>query len=324
MRDFDPAMRTDQVSAYYTSAHGRRLRDEDDGDVATCVDCHPAHQTRPASDPESSIHPLHVADLCGTCHADEALMEVRDMPSDQVEEFQASVHGQLLYEDEDLTAPTCNDCHGNHGAAPPEVSSVRNVCGECHAMMASFFLESGHVEHFNAEGLAGCATCHDNHAIQKTADADLGERTRTVCRDCHEAGDLEGEAFLGAALLIDSLEAEHGRAEATLLEAENLGIEVSQALFDLEAVNNALIKARTAVHSLHLEPVEEEVVAGSAVTDSALLRGAAALVEHRARRVGLAMFTAIILVLIAGLATMIRRLERPDRMDPAGTERRRA
>ena len=32
-----------------------------------------------------------------------------------------SVHGKALLEKGDLSAPTCNNCHGNHGAAPPQI-----------------------------------------------------------------------------------------------------------------------------------------------------------------------------------------------------------
>ena len=47
MRQFDPGLRVDQVAEYWTSAHGQGLRDSNDPDVATCIDCHPAHGIRP-------------------------------------------------------------------------------------------------------------------------------------------------------------------------------------------------------------------------------------------------------------------------------------
>jgi hypothetical protein len=125
------------------------------------------------------------------------------------------------------------------------------------------------------------------------------------------------------AQLLDSLGAEQRRAEAVLEEAENLGMEVSQAIFELEEVNNALTMARTAIHSLQVGPVEEELAAGFAVTDVALERGAEALDEHRVRRVGLAASTATTLLLIIGLATLIRRLEKSDRPAAANAPERR-
>ena len=57
----------------------------------------------------------------------------------QFADYQKSVHYAALTKGNDLSAPTCNDCHGNHGAAPPGVGSVANVCGTCHAVFAQKF-----------------------------------------------------------------------------------------------------------------------------------------------------------------------------------------
>src|SRR5688572_12273090 len=45
------------------------------------------------------------------------------IPTDQAEKFKGSVHGEALLKNRDMAAPTCNDCHGNHGAAPPGATS---------------------------------------------------------------------------------------------------------------------------------------------------------------------------------------------------------
>lgn len=314
MRNYNPSIRVDQVQEYYTSVHGRRLRDANDPDVATCTSCHPAHRTRPPSDTESSVHALNVAETCATCHADPDVMAGRDLPTDQLDEYRESVHGRLIFEEGDATAPTCNDCHGNHGAAPPGVSSVRNVCGQCHTLMADlFFTQSGHVEIFERHDLPGCATCHGNHAIEPTEEANLAARTETVCRSCHEPGQELGNEFLVMRALIDSLTREQAAAAHVLEEAEDRGMEVSQAIFELADANNALTKARTAIHSFHVDPVEEEVAAGLEVTDRASERGEEALDEHRFRRVGLAASSVVILTLIVGLLARIRQLEDPAR-----------
>ena len=316
MRNYDPSIRVDQVSEYYTSVHGRQLRDANDPDVATCTSCHPAHDIRPPTDPESSVYALTVAATCAECHADPDVMADHEIPTDQLEEYRESVHGQLIFEEGDVTAPTCNDCHGNHGAAPPGVESVRRVCGQCHTLMADlFFTESGHVEIFEERDLPGCATCHDNHAIEPTEEANLAARTRTVCRTCHEPGAELGDEFLAMQALIDSLVEQRERAEEILDEAENRGMEVSQAVFELSDANNALTKARTAIHSFHVGPVAEEVEAGLEVTSRAVDRGEEALDEHRFRRVGLAASSFIILTLIVGLLAKIRQVDRHQTVD---------
>jgi predicted CXXCH cytochrome family protein len=309
MRDFNPSLRVDQVAEYRTSGHGRALFGSDDPDVATCVSCHPAHRIRPPTDPESSVYPLRVAELCAGCHADDSLMAGHDLPTDQLEEYRTSVHGRLMFEDEDLSAPTCNDCHGNHGAAPPGLASVRNVCGQCHAMMAEFFDGSGHEDVFEARQLPGCETCHGNHAVAETSDQLLVNRSETVCAACHSEGDPAGDEFRTMKALIDSLQRQEATSRAALLEAENLGMEVGDALFDLDEVSEALLKARTAIHAFQLEPVEKEIAAGLAVTEAGRARGEEALYEHWYRRAGLALSAGVILLLVLALILKIRQLE---------------
>ncbi len=309
MRDFNPSLRVDQVAEYRTSGHGRALFGSDDPDVATCVSCHPAHRIRPPTDPESSVYPLRVAELCASCHADEALMARHGLATDQLEEYRTSVHGRLMFEDEDLSAPTCNDCHGNHGAAPPGLASVRNVCGQCHAMMAQFFDGSGHEEVFEARQLPGCETCHGNQAVAETSDRLLLDRSETVCAACHPETDPAGDEFRIMKSWIDSLRTAEAASRAVLLEAENLGMEVGEALFDLDEVSEALLKARTAVHAFRVEPVEKEIAVGLAVTEAGQVRGEEALYDHWFRRAGLALSAGVILLLVLALVLKIHQLE---------------
>ena len=310
MRGYDPGLRVDQVAEYVTSVHGRLLLEGGDPDVATCVSCHPAHDIRPPSDLESSVHPLRVTELCGSCHGDRELMERRAHASDELGDYRRSVHARALHDEGDLSAPTCNDCHGNHGAAPPGLSSVRNVCGQCHATMAEYFAASGHVEPFDEEARPGCATCHGNHDIQEADEETLTARSVAVCDACHEGeGDPHGGEFRLMRAYIDSLGVAQERARGILEEAENRGMEVSQALFELDDLNNSLTKARAAVHSFHVEPVAEAIAPGFAVAHAAWDRGVERLAEHRYRRVGLAYSSAMILTLILGLLLKIHARE---------------
>ena len=81
----------------------------------------------------------------------------------------------------DLGAPTCNNCHGNHGAVPPAVGSVANACGICHGKIAGLFADTRMKHRFEEEKLPGCATCHDSHAIQVPSDKMVGMRGGAVC-----------------------------------------------------------------------------------------------------------------------------------------------
>lgn len=310
MKRYNPSLRVDQVAEYATSVHGQRLRELADTKVATCVSCHPAHTIRPPSDPKSSVHPLHVAGTCGRCHADAKYMTGYKIPTDQLEKYKMSVHWQAMTAKGDLSAPTCNDCHGNHGAVPPGVGWVGNVCGQCHSVMAELFKKSVHAKAFADMGTPGCATCHENHAIHPASDEMLGVEGQAVCSTCHSADDKGGKAAAQTRALIDSLRAESDKAGAILLQAERAGMEVSQAQFDLNAARDELVKARTAVHAFDVEAVRKEVVPGLAVSAKAYARGVRALEELGFRRKGLAVSLVVIIALIAGLVVKIRQVDR--------------
>ncbi len=133
------------------------------------------------------------------------------LPVDQVARWSRSVHAHALLEKGDLSAPTCNDCHGNHGAAPPGVDSVAFVCGQCHGREAELFRKSAKQDGFSThnqyladgstcdtchEGKAPevlkirqfteCVTCHENHAVMRPTIALLGSLPETPCQLCHE------------------------------------------------------------------------------------------------------------------------------------------
>jgi hypothetical protein len=110
--------------------------------------------------------------------------------------------------------------------------------------------------------------------------------------------------------LIESLSAETRKAGAILLKADHAGIEVSQAQFDLNGANDALVKARTAVHSYMVAPVKQEVEAGLLISSKVYARGVRAMEELRFRRVWLGVCLVVILALIAGLVIKIRQADR--------------
>lgn len=313
MKQYNPSLRVDQVAEYATSVHGRRLRELNDPKVAVCTSCHPAHSIKPPSDPTSSVHPLHVADTCGTCHANASYMAGYKIPTDQLEKYKTSIHWKTMSEKGDLAAPTCNKCHGNHGAAPPGVSWVGSVCGQCHTVMADFFAKSPHAKVFAEMGLPGCATCHENHAVQPASDEMLGLGNKAVCANCHSATDKGGKTAAEMRALIDSLTNESDRAGAILLRAEQAGMEVSQAQFDLNDAKSAAVKARAAVHTFTVDAVKKEIDAGLGMGAKANARGIRALEELKFRRTGLGVSLVIILTLIAGLVLKIRQIERRQR-----------
>lgn len=310
MRQYNPALRVDQVIEYSTSVHGRRLKELSDPKVATCASCHTPHSIRSPSDPRSSVHPLRVAETCGSCHANAKYMELYKIPTDQLDKYKKSVHWKIMTVKADLSAPTCNDCHGNHGAAPPGISWVGNICGQCHAQNAELFDKSKHSKVFIQMGIPGCATCHDNHQITETSDAMVGLGDKAVCAGCHTSEDAGGKTAQDMRALIDSLRTEYEKAHALLLRAEQAGMEVSQAQFELNGAKTTLVKARAAIHGFNVDGVKKETAPGLEISAKAHARGVKALDELQFRRKGLAVSVLVILVLVVGLVLKIREMER--------------
>ena len=56
-------------------------------------------------------------------------------------QYNISVHHEALVVRGDLSAPTCTTCHGDHGAVPPGVDKVQNVCANCHVFQAQMYAE---------------------------------------------------------------------------------------------------------------------------------------------------------------------------------------
>jgi hypothetical protein len=164
MKQYNPQARVDQLMEYRTSVHGRGNASGDPV-PATCIDCHGIHGIRKVASPNSPVFAANVPATCSTCHADADIMRPYDLATDQYQLYLGSVHARALLDREDTAAPACNDCHGNHGAAPPGVRSVANVCGQCHGREAKLFRDSFKKEMFDSLDVSECAVCHDNHLV---------------------------------------------------------------------------------------------------------------------------------------------------------------
>lgn len=190
------------VEAYLDSAHARAIKDGKRG--AVCSDCHQAHRTRPAMDPESSIWPANVPATCGACH------------EDIVEKFERSVHGRALARGV-RDAPTCTDCHGEHRILSHSDSAspvfARNVpletCGRCHGDTRlverhglketnfSAFQDSFHGLALRAGQVsaANCSSCHGVHEVLPSSDPNSmvhPDNLAETCARCHPGA---GERF---------------------------------------------------------------------------------------------------------------------------------
>jgi len=309
MRQYNPSLRTDQLAQYKTSVHGQRLA-HGDTKVAVCIDCHSVHGIRPASDTRSTVNPLKVAETCSRCHSNAGYMKEYKIPTDQFANYSKSVHHDAMVVRGDLSAPTCTTCHGNHGAAPPGVGSVRNVCSTCHVFQSQMFDKSTHKAAFEKAGLPGCVVCHSNHAVKHPSDAMLSTGPESVCIRCHLPGDHCDRATTVIHADLLRLDGAIKDADAVLAVAESSGMEVSEARLNQDQARDELTKARVTIHSFHKELVKQDIDAGLKVAGANLQAGKDALRERDYRRVGLAISVVFILIVLLGLRAYIRFIER--------------
>jgi predicted CXXCH cytochrome family protein len=206
----------------------------------------------------------------------------------------------------DLSAPTCNDCHGNHGAAPPGVGAVANVCGSCHTVFATKFALSTHSQIFDR----GCVECHSNHEIAQPSDALLGTEEGALCGACHSAGDNGYKAAGAMRGQIERLKAGIAHSETLVASIENRGMELGDQLLALREASNRLTLARAEVHTFDPQAVDAVLSQGLTIVDQVDQAGQAALDELAFRRTGLAVSLAAIILVVVALALKIRSLDR--------------
>ncbi len=305
MHRYKPQQRVDQLALYLTSVHGKRLAAGDTA-VANCVDCHGVHSIREVKDPLAPVYPLRLPETCARCHADAAHMAPYKIATNQFQEYRGSVHWEALSQRGDLSAPNCASCHGNHGATPPQVSSVAEVCGTCHVLFEEMYNKSPHQPVFASMG--GCTVCHSNHGIKKPSIAMLAG-TGSVCAGCHDATSPGGVAAARMGSLLISLDASLNQSDAVLNKARDSGMEVSEAMLRQMEGREALVKAQVAVHAFQVAAVAKPAGEGMAVAAETRRAGERALRDRNTRRIGLGLSLVTILITMAGLWMAIRSIE---------------
>jgi predicted CXXCH cytochrome family protein len=314
MRTFAPKQRVDQAAEYATSVHGKQLA-TGDTKVATCASCHGAHGVRIVNDAKSPVFPTNVANTCASCHADATHMagyklpDGSALPTTQLANYQKSVHFSALTKGNDLSAPTCNDCHGNHGATPPGIGAVANVCGTCHAVFAAKFQTSVHAQIFDK----GCVECHTNHAVLKPSDAMLGSAGSAICATCHTGADDKGGMAADAMhRQFEQLEGGIRNAQALLDRVQNAGIEVSDQELALREAATKLTLARTEMHAFVPTQLTPIVAEGMSLVTAADRAGQNGEAELRFRRRGLFVSLGAILLVVVALGLKVRQIDRRD------------
>jgi hypothetical protein len=309
MKGFNPHARVDQLSEYLTSQHGKRHLEGDDA-VAICVDCHGVHGIRPIQDARSPVYPTNVADTCARCHADTEHMRPYLLSTRQYNEYRQSVHAEALYSKGDTSAPTCNDCHGSHGAVPPGVENVGNVCGSCHGREATLFRETEAKRDINLSACIQCMVCHSNHAVLKPTDDMLGVGPKSTCTGCHAEGEATYDAIARMGESLSRLVGGLDEARELLDRAERAGMEVGPDRFALQAARDQIVEARVLAHGFDERRFLGVTEEGIAVAEAGVAAGHRAFAELRFRRTGLGLSLIVIIGVIVALAMKIREIER--------------
>jgi hypothetical protein len=136
-----------------------------------------------------------------------------------------------------------------------------------------------------------------------------------VCSKCHTARQNPSGYVTAKEMreLSDSLELTEKTAESLVDEAEQKGMEVSEAKFKLRDVRQARLQSRTMVHSFNEQKYKETVDKGLKIAAVVTFEGQAAIDEYAFRRIGLGIASIVITILAIALYLFIKRIERRQR-----------
>jgi cytochrome b subunit of formate dehydrogenase len=214
--------------------------------AANCIDCHTKDgkgdmtTMLPRSDPASPVNRANLANTCGRCHGDPAVMQGSGITTRPFLSFRESVHAQAASRG-NLGAAVCSDCHRAHDVLPASDPrspifklNVPSTCGQCHPGITAEFGESIHGR-AAARGVSQspvCTDCHGIHSIGSPDAAGSSLRTNT-CAKCHEGVRLSQEFGVAGARVQSYENSYHGLAR-------RLGSSVAADCASCHGVHNIL------------------------------------------------------------------------------------
>jgi len=309
MKRYNPNLPTDQLAKYEVSQHGK-LNAQGDKKTAVCTSCHNAHNILAPDNPSSPAYALNAPNTCAKCHSDKEYMKEYGIPTNQFDDYKESVHGQALFVKGDRSSPSCKNCHGNHDAGLPRAIYVGNICSQCHGLTYELFSKSPHKAAHDKLGIPECEACHGNHKIMKPSDDMLGVGKEAICIKCHESSSKGFKTALAVKNSIEDLKIDIAQAKDSTLKTERLGLEVEDALFEINEASNSLTKARTYIHSFSNEEVGAVVSAGRSLAKKAREITQKAIDDFNFRRKGYIFAIFLIFVFSLTLYLRIRILEK--------------
>jgi len=181
----------DQVERYNKSVHA--VRGPDGKARVQCSGCHTTHEVRSLAGAAPAARKQFTQEVCATCHAAE---NAKLMDSDHGRALAAGILG----------APSCIDCHDEHGVLAVSNDSARTnrkhvaqMCEKCHiddpavrekvASSSAFISSYENSVHGQAlkngnDSAATCTDCHGGHQMKKGSDPSSLVARRNVAETC--------------------------------------------------------------------------------------------------------------------------------------------
>ena len=203
----------EEQSQFEESLHGRALA-RGDRLAPRCQTCHgDPHDIIPRSDPRSTVSPLRIPFLCGSCHSEGApVQQQREIHQSHIlENYSESIHGEGLLKKGLTVSATCNSCHTSHDILPhtdPRSSiargNVSRTCTKCHALIEEVHRKviKGELWEKEPHVIPVCVDCHQPHKARKIYyEQGMADRD---CLSCH--GDEKLKAADGRPLFVQAEE----------------------------------------------------------------------------------------------------------------------
>ncbi|HEY6558716.1 MAG TPA: cytochrome b/b6 domain-containing protein [Polyangiaceae bacterium] len=195
--------------------------------AATCADCHGTHETLPAKNRDSTVHPRRIPELCGDCHTKIAPSpDHRQAVALGFQHYKDSIHYRAIQKSGLTKAATCVSCHGSHAVRShlDRLSSVNRwnvpaTCGTCHKGPEREYREGVHGQALARRSFDTpvCTDCHGEHGIRERRDPQsrvfAASISKSTCPQCHGATRINEKYGLQAEQRETYKESFHGLAD---------------------------------------------------------------------------------------------------------------
>ena len=220
--------------------------------------------------------------------------------------YMQSTHARELVEHANPNAPVCSDCHGVHGAAPPQLGDVHRVCGRCHTTTRAHFDAGPHRLGMQQAGLPECSSCHDHHAVLTTPEGGL-----SMCGDCHDAGSEAYAVGQRIQVLVQNANHEILVADSLVAVAAAVPLAVDDYEARLREARSYLTTVRPMSHSASVEPVDDITRRARSIATEVESEIHEQLQDIAVRKLGLLAFWFYVILTIAVLLDVRRGRRSP-------------